>query len=144
MPDASSFEVPWPRDDGLGRQLVFATVSPDGQWQVALYGPNEHCDFLYGHARCADGWVGHFGCAYPVRSDRITVRWDLPNGAWGVYVGDECWALYTDRPALRMSPRRIHSRHRPHQAPFSAEEIRFACAKQRFQRKGTRGGIIEE
>jgi hypothetical protein len=77
-------------------------------------------------------------------ADRIAFRWDLPNGSWGVFIDGECWAIYAHRPRQRMGQHRIHSRSGQQARPFTAEDIRFVCAKRRGQRPGTRGFVIEE
>ena len=143
MTSLSESEFHWKQDDGHGRQLVCAVTSPDSQWSVALYGPNKYCDFLYGYARCADGWRASFACGYPVTADRVAFRWDLPNDSWGVFLDGQCWAIYANRPASRSSPRRFLDRTAPHQQPFTNDEIVFACAKRRYQKQGTHGGVLE-
>jgi len=48
MADANTTAV---RTDGHGRSLVCEGWSPDGTWHVEVFGPNEHCNFLYAYAR---------------------------------------------------------------------------------------------
>jgi len=131
--------------DGLGRQLLCDVTSPDGAWHVEVFGPNENGNFLYVHARHAAHGVWYFGIGREaVGAERVSFRWDLPNGSWGIFIDRECWAIYTYRAALRMRPDRIHSRRGPNARPYTDEEIRFTCAVRRGQQKGTRGFVIEE
>jgi hypothetical protein len=133
------------RTDGLGRSLVCEARSPDGAWHVEVFGSNQHCDFLYAYARHPEHGVWSFGLGRePVGVERISFRWDLPNGTWGVFIDGKCWAIWTHRAALRMRQARVHSRSGPHARPYTAEEIRFTCAKRRGQRPGTRGFVVEE
>jgi len=128
-----------------GRQFVCEAFSPDGGWHIQVFGPSDCHHALYGDARHAEHGVWGFPLGRePVGEDRISFRWELPNGAWGVFIDGECWAVCTHRPAQRINQRRILSRSGPHAQPFNAEEIRFACAKRRGQRPGTRGFVVEE
>src|SRR5205823_6378598 len=70
--------------------------------------------------------------------------WDVPNESWGVFIDGECWAIWTRRAALRMTQAQVHSRRGPHARPYTAEEVRFNCAKRRGQRPGTGGFGVEE
>ena len=130
---------------GVGRPFVCEATSPDGGWHVQVLGPS-HCHHgLYAEARHPEHGVWYFPLGREVvGADRINFRWDLPNGSWGVFLDGECWAIYAYRPALRMSPHRIHSRSGPHARPFTPEEIRFTCAQRRGQQPGTRGFVVEE
>jgi hypothetical protein len=142
MTDAELIPV---RTDGLGRAFVCESRSPDGAWHVEVFGTNEHCNFLYAYARHPEQGVWSFGLGRaPAGADRVSFRWDLPNGSWGIFIDGECWAIYTHRAALRMRQQRIHSRSGAHARPYTAEEVRFTCARRRGQRRGTRGFVIEE
>ncbi|CEF49247.1 unnamed protein product [uncultured bacterium] len=133
------------RTDGLGREFVCESRSPDGGWHVEVFGPNESSNGLYAYARQAEFGTSSFGLGRePVGADRITFRWDLPNGSWGIFIDGECWAIYTNRAALRMGQQRIHNRSGAYARPYTEQEIRFTCAKRRGQRKGVRGFVIEE
>ncbi len=133
------------RTDGLGRTLVCEGRSPDGSWHVEVFGPNEHCDFLYVYARHPEHGVWSFGVGREaVEAERIRFQWDLPNNSWGVFIDGACWAIWTRRAALRMSQARTHSRSGPHARPYTGEEVRYTCARRRGQRPGTRGFVIEE
>jgi len=133
------------RTDGHGRSFVCEARSPDGDWHVEVFGPNKHCNFHYAYARHAERGTWSFGLGRePVCADRVSFRWDLPNGSWGVFIDGQCWAVYTYRPALRMSQHRIHCRRGPRAKPYSADDIRFMCAKRRGQWPGTRGFVFEE
>jgi hypothetical protein len=128
-----------------GRPFVCEGRSPDGAWHVQVFGPNCSHGALYVNALHPEHgvWAVPLG-RKAVGADRIGFRWDMPNGAWGVFIDGECWALCAHRPAQRMNRTRIFSRSGPHAQPFTAEEIRFLCAKRRGQKPGTRGFIIEE
>ena len=100
---------------------------------------------LYAYARHPEHGLWGFPLGRePAAADRISFRWDLPNGSWGVFIDDECWAVCAHRPAQRMNRHRLLSRSGPHPRPFTAEEIQFACAKRRGQKPGTRGFVVEE
>ena len=87
------------RTDGLGRSLVCEAGSPDGSWHVKVFGPNQHCDFLYAYARHPQHGTWSFGVGRgPAGADRIGFRWDLPNGSWGVFIDGDCWAIWMPRP----------------------------------------------
>ncbi len=143
-------ESPVARTDGHGRSLIWEARSPDATWHIEIFGFNQYCNFLYAYARFNDGsahqaWPWSFGLGRePVRAEQISIRWDLPNNSWGIFIDGECWAIYTHRAALRMKAQRIYSRCGPYARPYTEDEIRFVCAKRRGQRKGTRGFIIEE
>jgi hypothetical protein len=131
--------------DGTGRRFLFEARSPDGGWHVQVFGPSPSHEALYADARHPEYGVWGFPLGRePVPVDRIAVRWDLPNGSWGVFIDGKCWALCAYRPAQRINRRRILTRSGPHSVPFAEEDIRFACAKRRGQRPGTRGFVIEE
>jgi hypothetical protein len=143
MTDASSSGD---RTDGGGRRFICEAISPDGIWHVEVFGPNNHTNYPRGYAKKSDSswpWQFSFG-RKPVSAEQISFRWDLPNGAWGVYVDGECWVVCVTRQALRMRPTRIHSRGGDHAIPYSEEEIKFMCAKRRGQKPGTKGFVIEE
>jgi hypothetical protein len=131
--------------DGFERRFVCEATSPDGGWNIEVFGPNRHCNFLYAYARHAVHGVFSFGLGRePAVAHQIAFRWDLPNGSWGIFIDGDCWAIYTYRPTLRMRQHRIHSRSGSFGQPFSDEEIRFASAKSRGQQKGTHGFVVEE
>jgi hypothetical protein len=133
------------RTDSIGRPFVCEARSPDGSWHVQVFGPSDRHHGLYSDARHPGYGVWCFPLGRELAgADRISFRWDLPNGSWGVFIDGECWAVCTHRPAQRMNRHRILSRNGPHARPFTAEEIRFACAKRRGQRPGTRGFVLEE
>ena len=115
-----------------------------GEWRIEVFGPNDSANVLYAYARRRDGGTSSFLLGRgPARPEQVTVRWDLPNGCWGIFIDGQCWAAHVSpRPrARRSSP--IRSR-RWLARPFSKEEIRFLCARRRGQRKGTKGFIVEE
>jgi hypothetical protein len=134
------------RTDGCGRSFIFEVTSPDGFWHIEVFGPNENTNYPVGYAQPKDcNWKWQFSLGTkPAAAQQISFRWDLPNGSWGGYVDGECWAVCTTRPALRMNPRRLHSRGGDRAIPYSEEEIQFMCAKRRGQRKGSKGFIVEE
>ena len=132
------------RTDGFGRSLVHEAESPDGTWRIEVFGLTDRSNFLYAYARRSGGSIYSFGFGRgPARSEQIRIRWDRPNGCWGIFIDDQCWALsVSPRPrAVCSSP--IRSRL-VNAKPFTEEEIRFLCAKRRGQRKGTRGFVVEE
>jgi hypothetical protein len=142
---SSSLEHDPMTTDKYGRTFITEGQSPDGKWRVQIYGPNAHHDFMYAYAQSADcsDWSFGLGRTAAAATD-ITFQWDLPNGSWGVFINGECWAVYANRPSLRIHAERIYSRRGAHAVPYSNDEIRFICAKRRGQRKGTKGYIIEE
>ena len=133
------------RTDGFGRALLREAASPDGTWRVEIFGPNEQANFLYAYARHVDDPVESFGLAWgPAQPDQISVRWNLPNACWGIFIDGQCWALHVSRRPRAVCSSRIRSRRGPNAKPYSVDEIRFLCAKRRGQRKGTKGFIVEE
>lgn len=133
------------RTDGLGRQIVCDARSPDGVWHVEVFGPNESCSFLYAYARNSEPGKWSFAVGRePADAARIAFHWDLPNGSWGIFIDGNCWAICCRRPSLRMRQLRIHSRSGPCSRPFTADEIRFICAKKRGQRQVMKGFVVEE
>jgi hypothetical protein len=133
------------RESG-SRQLICEAQSPDGRWQVCVFGASQYDKALYGHASLEqERWWCTFGMGREeVVADRITFKWDLPNGAWGIFIDGDCWAVCSYRSALRMHRQRMYSRAGPRAKPFSPEEIKFMCAKRRGQRPGSHGFVIEE
>ena len=136
---------PFDRHDSAGRRLLHEARSPDGQWHVEIWGANKPRSAGYGVARLAphQGYWG-FPIGDEIESKLIEVRWELPNESWGVFIDHECWAICSHRPVQRMAKVRVLSRSGFHSKPFTTEEIRFAYAKRRGQRAGTKGHIIEE
>ena len=124
-------------------ELLTQVLSPDGMYKIEVY-LSAHEEWLGAYVEYIGGteWIFPFG--YPTRADRIEFRWDLPNEAWGILIDRQCWAFLAYRPALRHEKCRMYSRTDPHEKPFSDSEIRYACARKRFQRKGTHGGVLEE
>jgi hypothetical protein len=134
-----------PRISCGGRPFVCEAFSPDGAWHVQVFGPSRSHSALYADARHPEHGVWGFPIGREaVGADRVSFRWDMPNGSWGVFIDGECWSLCAHRPAQRMNRNRIFTRSGPHAQPFTVEEIRFMCAKRRGQKPGTRGFIIEE
>lgn len=113
------------RTDDCGRPFVCEATSPDGAWHVEVFGGNERCNFHFAYAYHGAEMRGSFPFGPEVvNPERISFRWDLPNGSWGVYIDGKCWAIYTYRPAARMHPERMLSHAGPHAPPFTEEEIR--------------------
>jgi hypothetical protein len=133
------------RTDSARRPFVCEARSPDGAWRVQVFGPSAHHCGLYADVRHPALGVWYFPLGRELAgADQISLRWDLPNGSWGVFIDGECWVICAYRPAQRMNRHRILTRSGPFARPFTAEEIRFACAKRRGQRHGTRGFVVEE
>ena len=63
------------RTDGFGRSFVCEARSPEG-WHVEVFGPNEHCNFVYAYARHPGhgAWSFGLGCE-PASAEQIGFRW---------------------------------------------------------------------
>jgi hypothetical protein len=114
------------------RPLLSVHESPDGRWSVEVNGPTEVAPEFYAvFEHDGQAFIG-FPFGYAAPTAMLKVRWDLPDSVCGLYLGEDCYALFRWGPRRR---RRRESYCTGHGNHFGDDEIRWFCAKKRVQQR---------
>ena len=114
----------------FGRTWSKHFTSPDSVWVIEIGGPTEVAPAFMASVFHNGIETMSFPFGYDVFPDQLSVRWDLPNNACGMYLGDHCYAMF------RWGARHRRNRELYHTGRdrfFSDEEIARFCAKNRSQ-----------
>ena len=112
----------------VGRPIIYQGKSPDGRWNLTIYGfePSDVSTCFYAEFSSIEGGHTAFPFGFRALPETVKVNWKLPDNVCAIHIGSKCYALFRWGRTRRRN--RDYYRTRG-DIPYTEAEIEHICAK---------------
>ena len=106
----------------MSREIIFSSLSPNQEWKLVVFAPSAEAPNFYAEIKreaSKEYYAFPFGINAP--PNELRVQWDLPQDVCGLFVAQDCYAMFYYGINQRNKPR--YRARTSQKKPFRAESI---------------------